>query len=160
MKRSHRWNTLQVCLRWDSSSSGSDLVCNVLTVRPRRRQLVQWVEMRNETHIRFRERLPNRTSNMFGYRLQHRVRVRCVWWVFGVSLPVFLPYSPSEQLDLLLLYSLCLHQQQVDSCWLFSKYWTNLTSIDSSVIISSTLEACGIDINLRIFATLLSTLVL
>ena len=34
MKRSHRWNTFQICPHWDSNSGGSDLRTNALPVRP------------------------------------------------------------------------------------------------------------------------------
>jgi len=36
MKQSERWNTLQICPRWDLNSGGSDLWSNTLPVRPRR----------------------------------------------------------------------------------------------------------------------------
>jgi len=37
MKRSQRWNSLQLFPRWDSNSGGSDLWSNALPTRPRRR---------------------------------------------------------------------------------------------------------------------------
>ena len=37
MKRSQRWNTLQICPRRDSNLGGSNLWSNALSIRPRRR---------------------------------------------------------------------------------------------------------------------------
>ena len=39
MKRSQRWNNLQICPRRDSTTGGSELWSNALPVRPRRRML-------------------------------------------------------------------------------------------------------------------------
>ena len=48
MKRSRRWNTLQICPRRSSNSGGSDLWSNALPVRPRR---LAWDTFRLHWHV-------------------------------------------------------------------------------------------------------------